>query len=292
MPSVENSVEDQVFVLSIFTIATKGSVVLVNKVSSSAPGQVVGHSFTSSPIADEIFITVVDQDIQATLSNVAQIVHQISHKVHGKEDVDGGVALSPRTASDIEDLLDTSLHQESIDTAEVVAKRRISAGFSDVVDVELEGLAGDSLDLELASKHGSFRLVELNEGIANTETIDQTIVQSFINEAVFVSESGIFGILVVNADKTVTNTDTLEVQVETASSEDVGGNGGDVVSSVRFTSDVEISALVLRESVDEFLKENIEISGDLSFVLVNFSSSGVTSAQRLINVKDISNIIP
>jgi len=292
MSSVENSVEDQILILSIFTIAAKRSVLLVIKVSSAAPDQVIGHSFTSSPIADEILITIVDQNVHAALSNVAQIVHQISHKVLRKVDVDGGVALSPRTASDIEDLLDFSLHQESINTAHIVAKRRISAGFSDVVDVELEGLAGDSLDLELASKHSSLGLVELNEGFANTEAIDQTLVQSFINEAVFIGESGVVGILVINADKTVTNTNTLEGQVEAASSEDFGGDGGDIVSSIRFTSDVEISSLVLREFIEEFLKENVEMISDLSFVCVKFSSSGVASAQRLINVKDISNVIP
>jgi hypothetical protein len=292
MASVENSVEDQVFVLSVFTIASISSVVLVIEFSTSTPGQVVGHNFTSSPVADEILITVIDQDIQATFSKVAQIFHQIGHKVHRKEDVDGGVAFSPRTASDIEDLLDASLHQESIDTTEVVAKRRISTGFSDVIDVELEGLAGNSLDLELAGNHSGFRLVELNEGITDAETSDQTVVHSFVNEVVFVGKGGVCGILVVNGDKTVTNTDTLEVQVKTTSSDDVGGDSGNVMSSVRFTSDVEISALVLREFVNEFLKENIEISGDLSFVLVNFSSSGVASAQRLINVEDVSNIIP
>jgi len=206
--------------------------------------------------------------------------------------VDGGVALSPRTASDIEDLLDLSLHQEGVDATEIVAKRGISAGFSDVVDVELEGLASDSLNLELALDHGSLGLVEIDEGVAETEASDQLMIEVFIDKLVFIGKSGVLGILVINTDETVTDTDTLEVQVKTSSSEDVGGDSGDVVSSVGFTGDVEVSALELREFFKELLEENVEMSSDGSLVLIEFNGSRVTSSQRLINVKDVSNIIP
>lgn len=206
--------------------------------------------------------------------------------------MDGGVALSPRTASDIEDLLDLSLHQEGVDATEIVAKRGISAGFSDVVDVELEGLASDSLNLELALDHGSLGLVEIDEGVAKTEASDQLMIEVFIDKLVFIGKSGVLGILVINTDETVTDTDTLEVQVKTSSSEDVGGDSGDVVSSVGFTGDVEVSTLELREFFKELLEENVEMSSDGSLVLIEFNGSGVTSSQRLINVKDVSNIIP
>jgi len=206
--------------------------------------------------------------------------------------VDGGVALSPRTSSDVEDFLDLSLHQESIDTTEIVAKRGIFAGFSDIIDVELEGLASDSLDLELALDHGSLGLVEVDEGVAKTEASDQLLVKIFINKVVFIGKSGVLGILVVNTDETVTDTDTLEVQFKTSSSEDVGGDSGDVVSSVGFTSDVEVSTFELREFFEEFLEEKVEMSSDGSFVLIELVGSGETSSQRLINVKDVGNIIP
>lgn len=292
MTSVIYSIEDQVLVLFILAETSKISVVLEVELTTSAPGQLVAQVFTSSPVADEVLITVIDQDLQSLFGHVGQIVSQVSHKVLGKVNVDGGVAFSPRAASDVEDFLDLSLHQESIDTTHIVAKRGITAGFSDIIDIELEGLASDSLDLELALDHSGLGLVEGNEGVTKTESIDQLLVQVFINEAVFIGESGVLGILVVNTDETVTNTDTLEVQVETSSSEDVGGDGGDVVSSVGFTGDVEISALVLREFNEEFLKEDIEISSDLSLVLIEFSGGGETSSQRLINVKDVGNIIP
>lgn len=98
--------------------------------------------------------------------------------------------------------------------------------------------------------------------------------------------------MVVDAHKTITDGETIELKVKTALLNDVGRDGGDVVAGIRFTGDVEVSSLELGELVQELLKEKVEISGDFIFSLVELSTSGETSTEGLINVEEVSIVIP
>jgi len=98
--------------------------------------------------------------------------------------------------------------------------------------------------------------------------------------------------LPVDAHKTITNSDTVELEVKTTLLNDIVGDGGDIVAGIRFTGDVEVSALELGEGVKEFLEEKIEISSDFIFSLVELSTSGETSTEGLINVEEVSVVIP
>jgi hypothetical protein len=64
------------------------------------------------------------------------------------------------------------------------------------------------------------------------------------------------------------------------------------MSSIGFTSNVEISMGILRKSLDEALKEDMEVRSDLGFVNITEYTEGVASTYRLIEVENVSNIIP
>jgi len=65
------------------------------------------------------------------------------------------------------------------------------------------------------------------------------------------------------------------------------------MSGIRFTSNVKVSVSVLRESLDKSLEENEEIFSNLVLSsIMEYGGGRETSAQRLIKIKNVSNIIP
>jgi len=176
MTSIVNSVEGQVVQMSVFTEISKLSVVKLGEISSTRPGDAVGQSFTTSPVADEILITVVDEDSQTAVQKSTQSVGEIGDPISTEFSVDGVVAFSPGSARDSESLLDGVLFKEVVNKAQIVAKGKVFAGFSDVIDVELRGVAHNSFNLGLALDQSEGSKSLLDEGVAKLEASDQTLV--------------------------------------------------------------------------------------------------------------------
>jgi hypothetical protein len=176
MASIINSVEGQVVQMSVFTEISELSVVKLSEIASTRPGDAVGQSFTTSPVADEILITVVDEDSQSTVQKSTQSVGKISDPISREFSVDGVVAFSPGSARDSEGLLDGLLFKEVVNKAQIVAEGKVLAGFSDIIDVELRGVAHNSFNLSLALNQSEGVKSLLDEGVAELEASDQTLV--------------------------------------------------------------------------------------------------------------------
>ena len=176
MASVVNSVEGQVVQMSVFTEISELSVVKLGEIISTRPGDAVGQGFTTSPVADEILITVVDEDSQSTVQKSSQSSSEIGDPVSTEFGVDGVVAFSPGSARDSEGLLDGVLFKEIVNEAQIVAERKVFAGFSDVINVELRGIAHNSFNLSLALNQSEGVEALLDEGVAELEASDQTLV--------------------------------------------------------------------------------------------------------------------
>jgi hypothetical protein len=176
MASIVNSVEGQVVQMSVFTEISELSVVKLGEIASTRPGDAVGQSFTTSPIADEIFITVIDEDSQSTVQKSAQSVGEIGDPISTEFSVNGVVAFSPGSARDSKGLLDGVLFKEIVNEAQIVAEGKVFAGFSDVINVELRGVAHNSFNLGLALDQSEGVKSLLDEGVAELEASDQTLV--------------------------------------------------------------------------------------------------------------------
>jgi len=292
MTGIIDSVESEVVQMLVLTVIFINGVVLLVEFILTSPRNVFSQSFTTSPIADEILITVIDEDSQATVDKGSQSSSEIGDPISTEFSVDGVVALRPGSARDSEGSLNSGLFKEVINEAQVVAEGLVFTGFSDIVDVELRGVAQNSFNLSLALDQSEGVEALLDEGVAELEASNQTLVELFIDEVVFQSVVSVLGVLPVDAHKTITDGDTVELEVKTSLLNDIVGDGGDVVSGIRFTSDVEVSALELGERFKEFLKEKIEISSDFIFSLVELSTSGETSTEGLIDVEEVSVVIP
>jgi len=176
MASIVDSVEGKVVQMLVFTKVFVNSVVLLVEFILTSPRNVFSQSFTTSPIADEILITVIDEDSQATVDKSSQSSSEIGDPISTEFSVDGVVALRPGSARDAESSLNSGLFKEIIDEAQIVAEGLVFTGFSDIIDVELRGIAQNSFNLSLALDQSEGVEALLDEGVAELEASDQTLV--------------------------------------------------------------------------------------------------------------------
>lgn len=201
------------------------------------------------------------------------------------------IAFRPAVTLDTEGFNDILLGKEIIDVAEVVAKGSV-AGELDVVDVELGGISGDFGETFLAFNQSNFPRSIEDKVLASSEDQLEGIVVNLADDAVFESVDGILGILPISRDKTITNSSTLEVKIGVGLLEDVSRDGGNIMSGVRFTGNIESSAIELRISSQEFSQEEVHIFSDFSFVGNVSGSVGEASTEGLVNIEKIGLVVP
>ncbi len=69
---------------------------------------------TTSPVADEVFVTAVDQNMDPVLEEVRHIILETQHPIPEEESVDELVAVSELPTGDVERLDDVGLCKELI----------------------------------------------------------------------------------------------------------------------------------------------------------------------------------
>ena len=116
-----------------------------------------GPGLTTSPVADPILISRVDEDFEVgVVEHIGNLGHEVGHPVAEEGGVDKGVALNPLAASNSKDSLDIFAVEEGVGGAEVVTERRGVAWDTDVVHVELgvERVADAGVGHDLAGLKG------------------------------------------------------------------------------------------------------------------------------------------
>lgn len=89
-------------------------------------------------------------------------------------------------------------------------------------------------------------------------------------------------ILSQTISKTVTNENGLQVDIALLMRQDLGSEDGDVVASIRLSSDVEILLGILGELLEEKGEKSIDILS---------SSDGITDSATTVRVPDINGLI-
>jgi len=288
---LEDSVEGEVLVSLGFSITSDVLELEVVEGSLSSPVGLAGPHLTTEPVADEVQITRVNKDGEVLAQKVSNVGTFVSEPIRGQGLVNSVIAFRPAVALDSESFNDILLGKEIIDVAEVVAEGSV-AGELDVVDVELGGVSGDLSETFLAFDESDFPRSVEDEVLASSEDQLKGIVVDLTNKAVFEGVNGVLGILPVGGNESITDSRTLEVKVGVSLLEDVSGDGRDVMSSVRFTSNVERSAVELGISGKEFSQEEVHILSDFSFVGDVSGGVGETSTKRLVNVEKVSLVVP
>jgi hypothetical protein len=99
MSSLEHSEELQVLVLlestSSLVVNVPVSIIVLIEVGFAGPLDFMSPCFSTSPVADEIFITRVNKDIVISLEEICDLWSEIKHPVAEESGVDNLVAFSP-----------------------------------------------------------------------------------------------------------------------------------------------------------------------------------------------------
>lgn len=181
-----------------------------------------GPGFTTSPVADPVLITGVDESVQVgVIEHPGNLGHQVIHPVSKEEGVDHCVTFNPVSTGDTENFLDISSVEECIRRGEVVAKGREIAGLTDIVHVEsgVDGITEswdlrdqraklEGSNLHLDTLLGSLTGLQ-DETLAHFEGSFHTNEHFIRNKTVLMGESSISRVLSERICETITDSETF-----------------------------------------------------------------------------------
>lgn len=123
----------------------------------------------------------------------------------------------------------------------------------------------------------------------------EDLVPGIANEAILVGEISVSRVLHKRISQTVSDSQTLKVELQAfLLVQDIVTDGGNVMAGITLTSDVKISSIERRILLKEAIKEINHVSGNLilGFELMALTGVRVTSTNRLVNVKQVSLLVP
>jgi hypothetical protein len=255
----------------------------------SRPFESFGPSLVSEPVANVISITSIDQDWNLLKNAWDQSVEGL-HPVTLEKEVSVDVKVTAVIAADFnaELLLHFRLVQELTDPSKsrIAQVAAVFALATDIVNVLGEVSKGKYHKVE-SLKYLSSSLIWSNHGIvavnacrnarpntlAVVAVLDQTLAtwKCVVHSLTFAgiedswvstlsaSHWSVVLILGKTIGQSVTDKDRLEVDVALLVGQDFGGEDGNIVTGIRFTSDMEILCRILRELFEEQSEKSINI---------------------------------
>lgn len=283
----------------------KGLEVGVAEVLLARPLKLIGPGLVSEPVADEVSIASVDKNGDLVQNVGDELVVRL-HPVTSEEEVSVDVHVAAVVAADLgtEGLLDFFAVQVIGDVAEarVAEVVAILTLASNVVNVLASALVRThhgvvAVNAGRNARPGTARLVAaLDQRLASRKGIVHGLALALAQHGgvttITAGHRAVVGVLGVAIGKTVTNENTLEVDVAVIVREDLVGKDGDIVTSVRLSSNVEVLLGVLRELVEEEGEKGINILAGSDSVADRTTTVRVANVDRLVEEDDGSVVVP
>jgi hypothetical protein len=212
--------------------------------------------------------------------------------------MDGVGALSPFSSLNTQDFLNLFLTKHVVCWRHVVAKRWIYTLLSNVINIESrsERESEDNINGDFTEFLGDEPDTCFNEKLSAFVKTLQNIEFSMTDQFVLFGEGGIRWVLVIGADKSVTDGHTFEVHLKLILVDEnkAVGNSRNVVTSIALTGDVEIFSLELWVNFQEFDKELSHVLADLFFISVKMRKRrmGESCSNWLIDVNQVGVSVP
>jgi len=238
----------------------------------SGPFESFGPSLVSEPVANVIGITSIDQDWDLLNDAWDQSVEGL-HPVTLEKEVSVDVKVTAVIAADFnaELLLDFRLVQELTDPSKsrVAQVAAIFALATDIVNVLSSSLIWSNHSIVAVNACRNARpntlavIAVLDQALATWKCVVHSLTFAGIEDSwvstLSASHWSVVLILGKTIGQSVTDKDRLEVDVALLVRQDFGGEDGNVVTGIRFTSDVEILSGILRELFEEQSEKSINI---------------------------------
>lgn len=277
----------------------------VAEVLLARPLELVGPSLVSEPVADEVGITSVDKNRDLVQDVGDELVVGL-HPVTSKEEVAVDIHVAAVVAADFgtESLLDLLAVQVIGDVAEtrVAEVGAVLTLASDVVNILAGALVGThhsvvAVDAGRDARPGTARLVTaLDQRLATGKGVVHGLALAIAEHGgvatLTASHGAVVGVLGVSVGETVTNENTLEVDVAVIVREDLVGEDRDVVAGVRLSSNVEVLLGVLGELVEEEGKKGIDVLASSDSVAHGATAVRVANIDGLVEEDNGSVVVP
>mmetsp|Transcript_36822 Transcript_36822/g.33041 ORF Transcript_36822/g.33041 Transcript_36822/m.33041 type:complete len:229 (-) Transcript_36822:545-1231(-) len=218
MSSIKDSQESEVFnsfeCTKLATIFFPLSVVQVLEFLLVSPVDVIGPGFTTSPVADKVFVTTVDQNFVFVVDKIADILGKIQLPIIQQSQMDISITLAPGVSLNTQSVDDLFLGKIIIQQSKVVAKGRNFTFFSDIIRIE-SGLKGitqnDFHDNVTFFKIKNIRNMISNHGITDSKSSLETFIFELSNKLILIGKFSVLRVLADGVNPTITNSGTLEI---------------------------------------------------------------------------------
>lgn len=234
-----------VLVSRLVRVDVKALDLSTGKVLVAGPLELVGPGLVSEPVADEVGITGVDENWDL-LQNLGDKLMVRLHPITGKEEVavDVHVAAVVVVDLDTESGLDVLLVEIFGDPAKsgVAKVAAVLTAASDIVDVATSALVRThhgvvAVDAGGNARPGAARLVAtLDEVLASRKSVVHRLALRLGKDSgvatLTTGHGAVVAILSETISETITDQDTLEVDVAVLVRENLVGKDGNVVASI------------------------------------------------------------
>lgn len=277
----------------------------LSEVLVAGPVKNVGPGLVAEPVADEIGITSIDENGNL-LQDLGDKLMVGLHPVTGKEEVAVDVHVAAVIAADLntKSLLDVVLVEVVGDVSEsgVAEVAAVLALAANVVDVETSALVRThhgivAVDAGRDARPDAAGLVAtLDEVLASGKSVVHGLALALAQDrgvaTLAASHGAVVGVLGVAISETVTNQNTLKVDVAVLVGENLRSENGDVVTGIRLSSNVEVLLGVLGELVEEESEKSVNVLAGGNGVADGTTAVGVSDIDGLVKEDDGSVVVP
>lgn len=269
------------------------------------PLESVGPSLVAEPVADEVGITSINQD-RDLLQDAGNHMMVRLHPVTGKKEVAVDVHVAAVIAINFstKSFLDIILVKVIRDVAKarVAQIAAILAVASNIIDISTGALVRShhrvvAVDASGNARPGAARLVAgLDERLASGKGIVHAAALALAEDrriaTLTTSHGTVVSILSVAIGKTIADQNTLEVDVTVLVGEDLRCEDGNVVASIRLSSNVEVLLSVFGELVEEEGEKSINVLASSHSVANRAAAVRVANVDGLVKEDDGSIVVP
>jgi hypothetical protein len=277
----------------------------VAEILLARPLELVGPCLVTEPVADEVGITSIDENGDL-VKNVGDELVVGLHPVTSKEEVSVDVHVAAVVAADLntKSLLDLFAVQVvgDVTQARVAEVGAILTLASNVVDILAGALVGThhgvvAVDAGGDTRPGTAGLVAtLDQRLAAGQSVVHGLALAVTEDrgvaTLTAGHGAVVGVLGVAIGKTVTNKNTLEVDVAVIVGENLVGKHGDVVTSIGLASNVKVLLGILGELVEEQSEESIDVLASSNSVAHRATTVGIAYVDGLIEEDNGSVVVP
>lgn len=271
----------------------------------AGPLELVGPSLVAKPVADEVSIASVDEN--------GDLLQDTGHK---KMEWLHPVALEEEVAVDIKVAAVVAIHRLHSESSHNVSLVEILVNVAQAGIAEAAALAVDahvvrvatrllvgSEDLVVAVDRGRHAaepalafVAAADHGLAARQGVVHGLALAFTQDSIVAtfatSHGAVVRVLAVGISQAVADQDGLKVDIAVLVRENLGGENGNVVAGVTFTSNVEVLLSILREFLEEQRQQRINILAGSSGVADGVATVGVANVDGLVKEDDGGIAVP